>query len=68
MKTNNIFDEVISATQYYTHAPKPEKTAYQKMIGELRSTALLSTLATRHIISEATRILSQNIFGYTSGI
>ncbi|KAF0985984.1 hypothetical protein HZS_5376 [Henneguya salminicola] len=37
------------------------------MMGKLRSTALFSTVALRYIISETTRILSPNIFGYTSG-
>ncbi|KAF0987600.1 hypothetical protein HZS_2606 [Henneguya salminicola] len=38
-----------------------KKTTYQKIIRELRSTAIFSALAPRHIISETTRILSQNI-------
>ncbi|KAF0986783.1 hypothetical protein HZS_6372, partial [Henneguya salminicola] len=46
---------------HHTHAPNPEKTTYQKRIGDLRSAALSSTLAPRHIISETTRILSPNI-------
>ncbi|KAF0992007.1 hypothetical protein HZS_7572 [Henneguya salminicola] len=44
MKTNNIFDEVLSA---------PKDIAY--IIGELRSIAISLSLAPQHIISETIR-------------
>ncbi|KAF0989339.1 hypothetical protein HZS_4473 [Henneguya salminicola] len=61
MKTNNIFDQVISAITDHTHAPNSEKTTYQKNDRGVRSTPLSSTLAPRHIILKMTRILSLNV-------
>ncbi|KAF0985698.1 hypothetical protein HZS_2968 [Henneguya salminicola] len=61
MKTNNFSEKFRSDPAKHTHAPNDDKTAYQKIRGELRSAALSSTLSPRHIISEMTRILSPNI-------
>ncbi|KAF0990924.1 hypothetical protein HZS_4992 [Henneguya salminicola] len=45
----------------HTPAINPEKTTYAKMAGELRYTALYSTLAPRYINSETIIMLSPNI-------
>ncbi|KAF0990678.1 hypothetical protein HZS_4187 [Henneguya salminicola] len=60
MHLKRMQTSVISATTRMLQIPK-KKQYTQKMIGDLRSKALSSTVAPRHIISEITRILIHNI-------
>ncbi|KAF0992973.1 hypothetical protein HZS_4222 [Henneguya salminicola] len=61
LRTKNVLDEAMHATTKHRLAPNPEKTTYQKIIEDLRSTILSPALAPQHLISKTTRTLSLNI-------